>query len=191
MTISTLRPTIESQPARDKLMPWNGWLPSTLRGFAKIYLPYRMYRVATRDRHVENFRYFALDAVAGTLDAYEFASVPEAGCWAEIETRNCHPITLKESQTREFAIEKVRRLLFSRGFFRLAYPQITAELVHPDFYIPYWVGFYGNERNIRIRVLDAVRQTVEGNKVRQIVRAWLMEDSSLVPAMISFPKSGR
>jgi hypothetical protein len=183
--ISSLRPTTESQYALRKLAPWNSWPASRLHGIAKIYIPYRMYRVTTHDRHAENCWYFAVDAAAGTLDPYQFANVPEAGCWAEIETRNCHPVTVKESDTRELAIEKVRRLLFSRGFFRLAYPQITAELILPEFYIPYWVGFCGPERNLKIRVLDAVRQTIEGNKVRQVVRAWLLQDSSFASTLIS------
>ena len=45
----------------------------------------------------------------------------------------------------------------------------------PEFYIPYWAGFYGDEDNLSLIVLNAVRQTVEGNKVRRLVKTWLLE----------------
>lgn len=176
MTISSLQSATSSDWAQRNLSHLSSWWSGRLRGIAAIYLPYRLYHVVVHDHGSAKARYFAVDAVAGTLDPYEFPAAPEPGCWTEVETRNCHPVTLEESETKELAIEKVRRLLFSRGFFRVAHPQITAELIHPAFYIPYWVGFYGDERNVSIKVLNAIRQTLEGNKVRHVVKAWLMED---------------
>jgi len=39
--------------------------------------------------------------------------------------------------------------------------------------IPYWVGFRGNDGQVRVSVLDAVRRRPEGAKVRQMVEDWL------------------
>jgi hypothetical protein len=149
------------------------WLRGPLRGVAEIYIPYRLYKVTLSDRGVQSSRYYALDAAAGTLDPYEFHTPPEEETLVEVQTRNVHPAKLDENASRSLALEKVRRLLFSRGFFRIVNPQITAELVKPEFHIPYWVGFYGSEQNVKVAVLDGIRQTVEGSKARRIVEAWL------------------
>jgi len=45
-------------------------------------------------------------------------------------------------------------------------------------FIPYWVGFYGDEHNLNLTVLNAVRRTVEGSKARRLVKSWLSERDS-------------
>lgn len=154
------------------------WLKGNLHALAEVYLPYRLYRVVTDDRGFQRTSYYAVDAATGTLDPYEFAAPPDAGSFKKIETRNCHPVLLDEEQTKRLAIGRVRRLLFSGGFFRLNNPSITAELAQADFYIPYWAGFYGDERNLKIQVLNAVRQTREGGKVLRLIENWLLERHS-------------
>ena len=151
------------------------WINGRLRGIAEIYLPYRLYRVTIDDRRLQSVRHYAVDATAGTLDPYEFASPPSSHTLLEVETRNLLPARLDEIQTRGLVTEKVRRLLYSRGFFRIVNPNIRAEVIESEFYIPYWAGFYGDEDNLSLVVLNAVRQTVEGSKVRRLVRAWLLE----------------
>jgi len=148
------------------------WLTGTLRAIAEIYIPYRLYKVTLDDHRVQNIRYYAVDAVVGTLDPYEFIDAP-ADTWVKVDTRNFHPVRLNESRTKGIVVEKVRRMLYSRGFFRLANPGITAELIEPEFYLPYWAGFYGDEQNISVIVLNAVRQKVEGSKMRHAVQTWL------------------
>ena len=161
--------------ASGPLAGFRRWISGPLRGVAEIYLPYRLYRIIVVDRGIQKVHHYAVDAAAGTLDPYEFSEPPAAGDRVEVETRNFHPARLDESHTQKLAIERVRRLLYSRGFFRAANPVITAELVPPEFYIPYWAGFYGDERDIRITVLNALRRTAEGSKVRHLVRTWLLE----------------
>ena len=154
------------------------WISGPLRGVAEIYLPYRLYRVTVDDSRLRRVRYYAVDAATGKLDPYEFAVPPAPDEWTEVDTRNFHPARLDEGQTNKLVIEKVRRLLYSRGFFRVVNPNIGAELIQSEFYIPYWAGFYGDEQNLSITVLNAVRQTVEGNKVRRLVTTWLLERDS-------------
>ena len=150
------------------------WLRGPLLGVAEIYVPYRLYKVTLDDRRVQSVRYYAVDAAAGTLDPYEFVALPELEAWVQVQTRNVHPVRLDESETRKLVLERARRLLFRQGFFRLVDPQIRAELIKPEFCIPYWAGFYGSEPSLRVAVLDGVRQTIEGGKARQLVHTWLL-----------------
>jgi hypothetical protein len=181
MTISSLQPRIDYETALRKLSPsgtWGTlrrWVAGPLRGVAAIHIPYRLYKISVDDRRFHSVCHYAVDAAAGTLDPYEFATPPEAADYVELETRNFHPVRLDEMQTHKMVTGKVRRLLYSRGFFRMANPTITAELLRAEFYIPYWAGFYGDERNISLTVLNAVRETVEGKKLRALVQAWLAD----------------
>jgi hypothetical protein len=144
-------------------------------GIAEIYIPYRLYRLTLRDRRLQIIRYYAVDSATGTLDPYEFAFPPDPDACIELETENVHPVRLDEGLTKKMVAEKVRRFLYSRGFFRLTNPSITAELIKPEFYIPYWAAFCGGQQNVRTIVIDAVRQTVEGSKARQLVETWLLD----------------
>jgi hypothetical protein len=181
MTICTLQHKMTSELALRRLDSSGGfnavgrWLDGPLRGMAEIYIPYRLYKVTFEDRGVRRAWYYAIDAASGTLDPYEFASLPEPQEWTDVEARNCYPVRLAENETRSLAVQKLRRLLFSRGFFRLASPQLTAELINSEFYLPYWIGFYGDEQNVNLKVLNAVRETMEGSKIRQLLQAWLLE----------------
>jgi len=149
MTICSLRHETDSRLALRKLASpgidgvLQRWWSGPLRGVAEIYIPYRLYRVSVEDRRFRRVQYYALDGASGTLDPYEFAALPESQEWTEVEAPNCHPVRVEERKTRELAIEKVRRRLFTRGFYRLTSPRLTAELIQPDFYLLYWVGFYG------------------------------------------------
>jgi hypothetical protein len=149
-----------------------------LLGVSEIYIPYRLYKVTVDDRRVRSARYLAVDAVSGALDPYEFGEPPVPERYAEIETQNCLPVRFPEAESRALILEKARRLLFSGGFFRVARPVIAAELIGAEFYVPYWAGFYGHEQNVRVLMLDGIRGTVEGSKVSQLVRAWLLEQRS-------------
>ncbi|HEY6969199.1 MAG TPA: hypothetical protein VJA94_08345 [Candidatus Angelobacter sp.] len=162
------------------------WLTGRFHGIADIYIPYRLYKVTLDDRRIRSVRFYAIDAAVGTLDPYEFARPPQPDSWLRVETGNFHPIRLNEDQTKKFVVEKVRRVLYSRGFFRLANPAISADLIEPEFYLPYWAGFYGDERDVRIIVLNAIRQRVEGSKVRRLVKNWLLEGDSQNELKLAF-----
>lgn len=178
MNISSLRSSTSREQALRQLMPadqrglFRTWLNGKLLGLADVYIPYRLYKITIEDRRLQCLRYYAVDAVTGTLDPYEFAAPPPNAMFAEVTTRNCHPVQLDEAETRQLAVQRVRRSVFSRGLFRVSYPVFVAELLRSDFYIPYWLGFYG-ERNLKVVVLNAVRQTYEGSKVRRLIETWL------------------
>lgn len=181
MNLRSLRSNMTRDSALRKLSPAGGrgtlgrWLNGNLLAVAEIYIPYRLYEVTIHDRGPQASRYYAVDAATGTLDPYEFRGRLEPEDVIELETRNFHPVLLDEARTRQLAIEGVRRSLFSKGFFRLADPVIAAHPFDAELYVPYWVGFYGREQNVNLAVLNAVRQTYEGNKVRRLVQSWLVE----------------
>ena len=162
------------------------WLTGPFHGIADIYIPYRLYKVTLNDRRIRSVRFYAVDAAVGTLDPYEFATPPQPDSWVTVETCNFHPIRLNEDQTRRLLVEKVRRVLYSRGFFRLTNPLISADLIEPEFYLPYWAGFYGDKQDVRIVILNGVRQKVEGSKVRRLVKTWLLEADSQNELKLAF-----
>ncbi len=151
------------------------WRSGKLVAIADIYIPYRLYKITVDDRRAKLTKYYAVDAAAGLLDLYEFTSPPPDGKFVEVETRNFHPVRLGESETKLLVLKKARRSLFARGFFHMVDPVICAEFVRPEFYMPYWAGFYGDGQNVRVTALDAVRHTVEGSKVSEVVKLWLMD----------------
>jgi hypothetical protein len=183
MTICSLQSAVDRELAMRSFAPagplgmFRRWRTGKLLGISDIYLPYRLYRVNVEDVRLRNTRFLAVDAISGALDPYEFAEPSLPGLSIEVETRNCLPVRLVETETHALVLEKIRRMLFSGGFFRLAKPVITAEMMGTAFYIPYWAGFYGGPQDVSVQVLNAVRGTIEGSKVSGLVKAWLLEHS--------------
>src|SRR5262249_49945825 len=146
-----------------------------LLAIADIYLPFRLYRVVVDDEQVCKASWYAVDALSGVLDLYEFPRNPSGTDVVEltVEPRNCPYSGISECDTRHRAIDAVRRSLFSSGFFRIRKPLIRAELLDSGLHVPYWAAFYGNKDCVRTAVLDAVRGRLEGGKARHVVESWL------------------
>ena len=144
-----------------------------LRSVAELYLPFRLFRASISNRgHVEE-RLVAIDAVAGTLDLFQFDHVPTAEETIALETRNHPEATLPLDAARERLVSKLRRVAYQRGFFRLQGLEITADPV-AELHIPYWLGFRGSDGHARVSVIDAVRRRLEGAKMRKLVETWLL-----------------
>ncbi len=148
---------------------WTGRLHS----LAEAYVPFSVYRVEIVDGLMRETHCFALDAVTGTLDPYAFPRVPEPQEMVPVETRNRAEPVLDPFRACELLTEKVRRMLFQRGFFRIRNLTIRAEPISLDLHIPYWIGFYDAGGSVRLRVLDAVRGTFEGGKAQAFFHDWL------------------
>ncbi len=156
---------------------WEGlrhWMgQGTLRSVAPAYVPFRLYEVEMTDGARRGRSWFALDAVSGTLDLYGFEHPPAAGELEEVETRNRLEPMLGDEQAMEALKDKLRRLMFQRGFFRIRNLELRTKIAAPDLYVPYWIGFYESGAAVRIRVLDAVRRRFEGGKARALFESWL------------------
>jgi hypothetical protein len=181
-TIQSLRPNVTREQAMLALKPrgilkfFPRYRRSDLRRIADVYLPYRLYQVRVggmRDMAAERTRLFALDAVAGTLDLFEFPRIPARDDFVSIESRNRLEPLLEESRGRFLLAEKVLRIIFQQGFFRVKKPTLELNPVPLEFHMPYWLGFYGEDGALRCRVLDAVRHRVEGAKARALFEHWL------------------
>jgi hypothetical protein len=148
-----------------------------LRRVAPLYVPFRAYAVTIRNSHRDHVQFFAVDAVTGALDLYQFAELPSRDDLVVVETRNTVAPALGDDATREKVTEKVRRALYQTGFFRLRSPHIDAHAAAlPDVHVPYWVGFFGGRDRVRLAVVDAVRRRSEGARVHDLVRGWLASD---------------
>ena len=144
-----------------------------LRSVADFYIPFRLFQVEIINSGERDDRVLGLDAINGSLDPYHFEQLPSPGEVVYVDTRNYAEPLLDEVQGKALLVEKVRRLLFSKGFFRMRDLQISASLIRGEIYVPYWVGFRGRGMYARPAVIDAVRRRVEGAKVRNLLREWL------------------
>lgn len=177
--IRTLRPNLNREQALGRLRPqgllqkWLGSQP--LRSFAAVYVPFRIYEVEITNAGKHDRRLLALDSVNGTLDLYGFDRLPESEDLVEVETRN-HPCpSLDAERACNLVAEKVRRLLFLTGFFRVRNLAVRVQPTSFEFYVPYWVGFFGEGAHATLAVWDAVRCRPEGLKMRTLLHDWLAD----------------
>jgi hypothetical protein len=150
----------------------------SMQSIADLYIPFRVFRVDIVNNGRAQTSIFGLDAVQGSLDLYHFDAVHQRSQRMHINTRNHLPPALDEARATELVIDKVRRAIFTRGFFRMRQLRISASLLPDLCHIPYWVGFYGRPNHLRFSVLDAVRRRFEGDKVRQLVLTWLYDQQT-------------
>jgi len=150
-----------------------------LRSVAEFYVPFRLFRTRILNRGVIDDKLVALDAVSGTLDLFQFDHVPDETETVHVETRNCASAELEDSRATDLLIAKLRRVLYSGGFFRVRDLAITATPLEDELFIPYWLGFRGAGAQARVSVIDAVRRRPEGAKVRRLFEHWVASQQSL------------
>ncbi len=144
-----------------------------LARIADAYVPFHLYSVRYRLGPAQHSRLFALDAVDGSLDLFEFPSPPTANELLDLHTRNQLKPVLDVLSAEELLRAKVMRIVFQQGFFKLRNFHVEITREPAGFYIPYWLGFYGGDGSLRCRVLDAVRRKLEGAKASAFFEQWL------------------
>ncbi len=174
-TITILRPNVTREEASRALRPGIARRLATgpLRSFADVYVPFRVNRVEITSGGITRTRFLAFDAAFGLLDPYEFESVPDTAQTTSVKSRNAAPTTVNEALAARLLADKVRRLIFLEGFFRLRNMAIRIEPLSAIVHVPYWIGFYGWGECASIQVIDAVRRTREGAKMRHALTRWL------------------
>ena len=183
-SIRTFKPNVTQQEA---LRAFTGGLSAAfwrmrtgpLQRIADAYVPYWLYRVRYSVGSARPLRFFALDAVDGSLDLFEFPRVPEETQFLSVETRNFPRPALAESRAAELLREKVLRVIFLQGFFKLRDTSLEVQREPGEFYLPYWLAFYGSRNVFRCRVMDAVRRRVEGPKASAFFEQWLARPGGL------------
>ena len=149
-----------------------GLVHGRARSISDLCIPYRFFQVKVKTRGKEEARIFALEAFRGVMDLYEFSEVPTEADLLTVNTRNFLPSTLQDVHAHDALIAKVRRLIFTRGFFRIRDLHIQAIPLATEVYIPYWICFRGTN-SVYISILDAIRRKPEGAKARHLVEDWL------------------
>jgi hypothetical protein len=144
-----------------------------LQKIAGAYVPFRFYRVRYDLGRTPHMRLFALDAVDGSLDLFEFPHIPEERELLPVDGRNRLAPALPEDRGVELLREKVLRIVFQQGFFKLRQLRLDITREPSEIYLPYWLGFYGGGETVRCRVMDAVRRRIEGAKASAFFEQWL------------------
>jgi hypothetical protein len=167
-------------------------LDGPIQRIADAYVPFWIYRVRYQMGGGAKTRFFALDAVRGTLDLFEFPRIPDESDLLEKQTRNRLEPRLSEEAAHGLLRTKVLRVLFQQGFFKLRdfaleIERVTMPTADKDalrssgqagatlyeLHLPYWLAFYGRQEAAKCRVLDAVRRRIEGAKAASFFQEWL------------------
>jgi hypothetical protein len=143
-----------------------------LQRIAEVYVPFFLYRVRYDIGGATRTRVFAIDAVYGSLDLFEFPRVPEERQLCTVETRNHLRSSLSPARAEELLRDKVMRVVFQQGFFKVRKPNVELARQSIDVHLPYWLALYGTEV-VRCRVMDAVRRRIEGAKASAFFEDWL------------------
>jgi hypothetical protein len=176
--IQTLKPNVTQQEA---LRAFSGAGLSTLywrmrcgplRRIADAYLPYWLYRVHYQMGRTPHTTLFAIDAVNGSLDLFTFPGAPDGKDLVCIHTRNRIAPSLQRSGAEALLRQKVLRVIFQQGFFKVRDLKLEIALEPLELHVPYWLGFYGNTV-ARCRAMDAVRRRIEGAKASALFESWL------------------
>lgn len=144
-----------------------------LQKIAEAYVPFWLYSVRYQLGRTPHARLFALDAVDGSLDLFEFPRIPEQHELVSVDSRNRMMPSLTAERAEEILREKVLRVVFQQGFFKLREARLEIARESCEMYLPYWLGFYGGRGSVRCRVLDAVRRRIEGAKASAFFEQWL------------------
>jgi hypothetical protein len=176
--IRTLKPTVSQDEAmRTFASTGIAALYWRLRGgplqsIARMHVPFFLYRVHYEMGGAAQTRLFALDAVDGSLDLFEFPQVPTGSDVLSLETRNLLHPTLSTTNAEKILRNKVLRVIFQQGFFKLREPKLDILRQPIDLHLPYWIAFYG-QQTVRCRVMDATRRRIEGAKASAFFEHWL------------------
>lgn len=141
-----------------------------LQRIADVYVPYFLFRVKCGNARP---RLFAMDAVDGSLDLFEFPRAPEEGAFQAARDRNRLKAAMSEEQAARILRDKAMRIIFQQGFFQLRNAHLEISFVPCEMHLPYWLGFYGREGSVSCRVMDAVRRRIEGAKASAFFERWL------------------
>jgi hypothetical protein len=135
-------------------------------------VPYYVFQVGTHRGVTQQESLYAADAITGTLDPLRLEALPELQPQAE-PTRNVVPVRLRPEETAEKLRDHLRRMVFQQGFFRAGNLGLSLDFTGKTLLLPYWAGFFGAGEEASVRVVDGLRGTMEGAKIRAAIVQWL------------------
>ncbi len=172
MLITSLKPNITRERATGMCQsPLRELRYGSLKLMLDFYLPYHLFRVETESGRKTSELWLAIDAVTGRLDPYRFDDLPVDSQLMQIETARFAPAQLSEQEAINQLEEKMMRMSFMRGFFKLSRWRMNGRMVE-SFHLPYWMGVYERQGRARLEVIDALRGRFEGTKLREMIAEW-------------------
>ncbi len=153
-------------------MYWRATVGS-LQRIAEVYVPYQFYEVSYVMARAPQKRLFAMDAVDGSLDLFEFPQFPGGQQLLTLGNRNRIEPSLDAKEADELLREKALRVIFQQGFFKVRQATLKFTRQADAIYLPYWLAFYATREIVRCRVMDAVRRRIEGAKASAFFEQWL------------------
>jgi hypothetical protein len=143
-----------------------------LRLAVDFYIPYRFFKLTWGDARKRTTTYFAADAVTGALDLIEFKQLPVEQEMSRLETDRFVDARVNDEEATRLVRERLMRFIFMKGFFKLSRVEMDVELV-ASLHIPYWVGVYEKRGAAHLEVINALRGSFEGGKLRDLLEEWV------------------
>jgi hypothetical protein len=171
--VRVLPPQISRDEAEMRFSPGVIW-GTSLRAVAEVCIPFHLFRVSITDGGRRSTDEFAIDAVTGDLDLLQLDPALEATLTSRPRGRNDLEVRLDAEAAIPLLRDKVRRLIYRRGFFRLNAPTIEAVPIE-TLLVPYWAGFFGVDGRLGMKVIDAISGKPEGAKLRQLLGDYLAD----------------
>jgi hypothetical protein len=177
MLIPSIKSILDLGGASRKL---NGRLKQLRRGrfvgAFDFYVPYRCFNVHVKNGGGAATYQMAVDSVSGNLDLWRLDLDTTRSDCLLLNTDRYATEELTEERAVEILIDKTKRELFRKGFFRVKELNVTPTLIE-SFYMPYWVGLYSRNELVRLDVVNGLTGNLEGVKVRDVVTDWFRNGS--------------
>ena len=119
-----------------------------LRALIGLRIPYDVFELELNQR-------LAIDCITGTLDLYRLDDISDGEESLVVERK------LSQEQTRSSLQKRLTR-----------HDQVIGDHVAVAL-VPYWVGIFERKGTVHIEVLDAIRGTLEGAKMRDVIEEFL------------------
>src|ERR1700738_4863737 len=113
-----------------------------LQRIAEAYVPYQFYEVSYVMARAPQTRLFAMDAVDGSLDLFEFPQLPSQQQLVTMDTSNRVEASLSAGAADELLREKALRVIFQQGFFKVREASLNFSRRPDIVHLPYWLGFF-------------------------------------------------
>ena len=149
------------------------WRRGPLVDSLTVRIPYRVFEVRVANAGRLERAWLAVDAVSGTLDPYRLEGPPEPGAPPEEDASPILPALVPPERLRGALLERLRRQVYQRGFFRLRDLRLEAEDTGSLLYLAYCVGLRRKGERLSVDVVAAARGAREGGKLRDLIATWL------------------
>lgn len=148
---------------------YRGWRHGPLCETFALQVPYRLFEVRVWNAGRLRREWLAVDAASGSLDLYRFGGPPAGDDLRRDRRLGAVPEALSPERLGAVLEERVRRQVYAAGFFQLRGLRIEVCDAGRALYLPYWVGLHRKRGLVHLEVLDALRRSREGARLRHLL----------------------